>query len=397
MRINIKKKLNVILGQMNFKFGPSKIFDEKIIEFLDSLSKEILKNKNNFSYPDLITFAFWCRRSNLVKLSGNYKNKFFMLGRGTVLHIAPSNVPMNFSYSLAFGLLSGNNNIVRLPSRNFIQVKLFCETISKIFRQAKFHKIKKKICLIQYDKSDEISSELSKSVDARLIWGGDETIKKFKSYFTLPRCVDLSFSNRYSISLINTDEIEKIDKARLKSLVKRFFNDAYLMDQQGCSSPQAVIWLGKNKKKIKKIFWEILLNIVNKKYDNDISVTNKKISSLTTAAVNTNLKFKAKYKDFKLIKIDVKKPYIEIEKLQCHFGTFVEINIEKLDEIKKIITKKFQTITTYGVDHNVLEKLIIKHGIIGIDRIVPVGAAFEMGPIWDGYDIIYSLSRIVSK
>ena len=153
----------------------------------------------------------------------------------------------------------------------------------------------------------------------------------------------------------------------------------------------------KKQKKIKKIFWEILLNIVNKKYDNDISVTNKKISSLTTAAVNTNLKFKAKYKDFKLIKIDVKKPYIEIEKLQCHFGTFVEINIEKLDEIKKIITKKFQTITTYGVDHNVLEKLIIKHGIIGIDRIVPVGAAFEMGPIWDGYDIIYSLSRIVSK
>ena len=211
----------------------------------------------------------------------------------------------------------------------------------KFLNKQSFIKLRK-ICLIQYDKSDEISSELSKSVDARLIWGGDETIKKFKSYFTLPRCVDLSFSNRYSISLINTDEIEKIDKARLKSLVKRFFNDAYLMDQQGCSSPQAVIWLGKNKKKIKKIFWEILLNIVNKKYDNDISVTNKKISSLTTAAVNTNLKFKAKYKDFKLIKIDVKKPYIEIEKLQCHFGTFVEINIEKLDEIKKIITKNFK-------------------------------------------------------
>ena len=48
MRTNIKKKLNVILGQMNFKFGPSKIFDEKIIEFLDSLSKEILNNKKTF-------------------------------------------------------------------------------------------------------------------------------------------------------------------------------------------------------------------------------------------------------------------------------------------------------------------------------------------------------------
>ena len=98
-----------------------------------------------------------------------------------------------------------------------------------------------------------------------------------------------------------------------------------------------------------------------------------------------------------MIKIDVKKPYIEIENLQCHFGTFVEINIEKLDEIKKIVTKKFQTITTYGVDHNVFRKVNNKaHGIIGIDRIVPVGAAFEMGPIWDGYDNLF-LIRIVSK
>ena len=138
--------------------------------------------------------------NEIIVFFRDYNDKFFMLGRGTVLHITPSNVPMNFSYSLAFGLLSGNNNIVRLPSRNFIQVKLFCDTISKIFKQAKFLKIKKKICLIHYNNSDEISSELSKSVDARLIWGGDETIKKFKSYFTLPRCVDLSFSNRYSIS-----------------------------------------------------------------------------------------------------------------------------------------------------------------------------------------------------
>ena len=47
-----------------------------------------------------------------------------MIGRGSILHITPSNVPMNFAYSLSFGLLSGNRNIIRLPGRNFIQIKL---------------------------------------------------------------------------------------------------------------------------------------------------------------------------------------------------------------------------------------------------------------------------------
>ena len=49
------------------------------------------------------------------------------MGRGTVLHITPSNVPTNFAYSMVFGLLSGNNNIIRLPSKNFLQVKILCE------------------------------------------------------------------------------------------------------------------------------------------------------------------------------------------------------------------------------------------------------------------------------
>lgn len=397
MHTKLMKKINIVYGQLNFPVGPSKIFDKTTVDFLNELSIEIMQNKKNSPYTDLITFGFWCRKANLIKLSENYDKKYFMFGRGTVLHIAPSNVPMNFSYSLVFGLLSGNNNIVRLPSRNFVQVKLLCNIISKVLKKSKFLKIKKKICFIKYRKSDKISSELSKIVDARLLWGGDETINQFKSYYTLPRCVDLAFSNRYSISLIDTDKISELDSNELKNLAQRFFNDSYLMDQQGCSSPQAIIWLGLDKKNFKNYFWDILTEIVNKKYKDDLSITNKKISSLSNAAINTKLNFKLKYKNFKLIKIDIKKPSVEIDKLQCHFGTFVEINVKKLDEIKKIVTKKFQTITCYGVDHNKLEKFIVKNGVTGIDRIVPIGRAFDMGPIWDGYDIIYSLSRIVSK
>ena len=38
------------------------------------------------------------------------------LGWGTVLHIAPSNIPVNFAFSFLMGFLSGNVNHVRVPS-----------------------------------------------------------------------------------------------------------------------------------------------------------------------------------------------------------------------------------------------------------------------------------------
>ena len=65
--------------------------------------------------------------------------------------------------------------------------------------------------------------------------------------------------------------------------------------------------------------------------------------------------------------------------------------------MKKIITNRYQTMTYYGVEKKDLKEFIQSNQILGIDRIVPIGRAFDMGPVWDGYDIIYSLSRVVAE
>ena len=100
---------------------------------------------------------------------------------------------------------------------------------------------------------------------------------------------------------------------------------------------------------------------------------------------------------FKLIRLKVKDTTNEIENLKCHFGTFAEVNIKDINDLRNIITKKFQTITYFGIDPKKIEKFILTNEIVGIDRLVPIGRAFDIGPIWDGYDIIYSLSRIIGK
>ena len=65
------------------------------------------------------------------------------MGRGSVLHITPSNVPTNFAYSMVFGLLSGNNNIIRLPSKNFHQVKILCAILKNLAKKKFIRKVLK--------------------------------------------------------------------------------------------------------------------------------------------------------------------------------------------------------------------------------------------------------------
>ena len=390
-------KINIILGRLNFSSKPENVFNILNIEFLNEIHLAINKNKTSKRYVDLFSFGFWCRKNNLIEISKNYPEKDIMLGRGNILHIAPSNVPMNFAYSFAFGLLSGNYNIVRLPTKNFDQIKILCEIIKKILKKKKYFLITKKFFFIRYTKSDEISSMLSKKADARLIWGGDETIEIFKKYYTNSKCVDLNFGNRYSSSIINIKELSKISDCDLNNLVLKFYNDAYTMDQNGCSSPQAIFWIGKKNNKIKNKFWKIFEKIIKNKYDYNFSVANLKINRLQNISIRSKIKFRIESNKFSLVKIKLNKKDFNIDELQGNYGTFCDIDVNSINSITKFISKKFQTISYFGFKQEYINKFIIENKLKGIDRAVPIGRSFDIGVIWDGYDIIRFLSRTISN
>ena len=56
-------------------------------------------------------------------------------------------------YSLIFGLLTGNSNLVRVPSKNFDQIKIICLCFNKILKKKKFS-VLKKVTIIRYKKDD---------------------------------------------------------------------------------------------------------------------------------------------------------------------------------------------------------------------------------------------------
>ena len=234
---------------------PIEPFAKIVCEFLDEISKLIMKDKNSKIYPDLISFAFWCRYSNLVKVKSSLIDENIRIGKGVVFHITPSNLPINSLYSLVFGLLSGNSNIVKLPNKKFEQINLFISHFKTLIIKRKYFDFKYMILLIQYESDDFITKYFSDISSIRMIWGGDNTIQKIKKIDSKPRCLDLSFADRYSIGIINSEKVCNNSKKKISDLALNFFNDTYIYDQNACSSPHLVIWYGKKSNKARKIFW----------------------------------------------------------------------------------------------------------------------------------------------
>ena len=50
----------------------------------------------------------------------------------------------------------------------------------------------------------------------------------------------------------------------------------------------------------------------------------------------------------------------------------------------------------FGFKKNELQNFVYKNNLSGIDRIVPIGKALDIDFNWDGYDLIRSLSRLVT-
>ena len=61
--IRLTESNNVIylVGGKSISNQPFVPFNEMVCGFLNDLSTDLRSNKEAFKYPDIITFAFWCR------------------------------------------------------------------------------------------------------------------------------------------------------------------------------------------------------------------------------------------------------------------------------------------------------------------------------------------------
>lgn len=378
--------------QQSYPLSP---FSDEVILYLNELSSILLRMPEVRHYPDVVTFAFFCRKANLLHLQKEHATNSLRLGRGLVFHIAPSNVPVNFAYSLICGLLAGNNNIVRLPGKQFRQVDLIVEALRTLSDDERFDTVSRMVHLIKYERGGIETTTYSALADVRVIWGGDETIRTIRQSPLPPRSYDIAFADRYSVCVLNAISI--LEEPSLDKIVEGFYNDTYLFDQNACSAPQLMVWVGTTDKieKAKEYFWTALQQHVDRKYKLEPILAVDKLSTFYRQAILSDV-IKEENKNNNLWRVRLRELSSDIPQYRCAGGYFSEYSTNDFNDLASIVTTKYQTLAYFGFSKDELQQFVLNNHIKGIDRIVSIGKTTDFSLIWDGYDLITMLSREIS-
>ena len=386
------KNVKYLIGSENIYNKPLPPFDDAVCAFLAQLSDNLLNSPTIRTFPDIAALGFWIRKGNIQKLKSRYKNSC-RLGRGLAFHVAPANIPLNFAFSYIFSLLAGNANIVRAPSKPFLQTMIVCDILRQLLPD--FPSIQKRTAFINYPANDEITAQFCAMTDVRIIWGGDQTVSHIRHFPIKPRCVDVVFADRYSFCVINAHALLESSEKELEQLAKLFYNDTYLMDQNACSSPQIIFWQNKNKEAQSR-FWQAVKNYASQHYQLQPALAIDKYVQVCKDAI-TFENLSALHCDGVLYRIQFSSlPNVDLTELRGKGGCFYECNLEDFSELTPFITEKYQTVTYYGVKAETIQTWVTENHLRGIDRIVPIGSAMDIGLIWDGYNLIDILSREIN-
>jgi len=364
-------------------------FSDDVLAFLNALSRKLMSEK---MHSDIVTLGFWIRQASLINEKTKYDDINSRLGRGIAFHIAPSNVAINFAFSLVAGLLAGNANIIRLPSKDFPQVNIIISAINQLLEESHAN-ILPYICIVKYPVNKEISDKLSSICDVRIIWGGDKTIADLRSSALPPRAYDITFADRYSAAAINADEYLLIENKN--KIATDFFNDTYLNDQNACTSPSIIFWMGNKISEAKSIFWNNINKLVKEKYQLSAVQAIGKLSALYGASANVSVSSANKFDNF-ITCVEINEIPENLMDYKYNSGFFFEYNIDNLSEILPVCNNKFQTLTYFGLKQKDIESFFAEYKPQGIDRVVPMGSSMDFSLVWDGHDLIREMSRKIT-
>ncbi len=376
-----------------------RIFDEGVIGLLDKVSGILMKSRDARRYSDVATFAFWIRRASAVRMreAREAAGGPARVGRGVAFHIAPSNVPVNFAYSLAAGLLAGNANIVRVPSGDFPQVGIIADAFSKALEGAG-DEMARSVILARYGHDREANDAFSSIADVRVVWGGDATIAELRKSPLPPRSTEVTFADRYSIAVIDSDiYLGREDKDRI---AEGFYNDTFLMDQNACTSPRVIAWLGGSVGEARREFWAREAEYARGRYElQDVSAVDKLDLFYRAAAAIPGLRLASGAGsgegDNLIVRIEAREADARLMEYRGNCGYFYEAECDSVGELAGLCDDlRCQTVGCIGREDE-LEELACS-GIRGIDRIVPIGKTMDFDLTWDGTDLIAALSRAVS-
>ena len=407
LKSDVEKKLSIVVpkaqGLQDLLTAPDlPPFHSDIIEFIGAYSRAIMKSSQARAYPEIISLAHWMRRRAILDLKENFEatrpENTVSVSRGVVLHFAPGNVDTIFLYSALLAIVTGNRNIVRISSRPSPQIDILTDVLNSLLDDPIYDLIASRLLIVKYDHDDEVTRELSKFADLRVIWGGDDTVDRIRAFPLRPHARDISFPNRWSLAVLSANSILDCDNEELEALGMNFANDAYWFGQMACSSPRLAVWIGAetDTAAAAKRFWPMVRKAADRFTDEIPAVGYvNKLVSLHVAAIEGKIVGVTPSPDNTVSVAEMRAMEAPDDSLFVGDGQFLEVRSGELSEICSLLNRQSQTVVSFGIDASDWRNLVAETGT-QIDRIVPFGQALQFGHIWDGMDLLSEFSRLVS-
>ena len=251
------------------------------------------------------------------------------------------------------------------------------------------------VCTYPREEQD-ITEFFSSQCDGRIIWGGDETVRRVREAALPPHAVEVAFPDRYSLLAVNAQAVLDMDARQLSAAAQGFYNDTYLTDQNACTSPRLVYWLGRETRRAQERFWEAVRTYAQPRYAIEPVVAVDKLTAACRAAIALPGARISPMPDNTVVRVQLTQLTPDIDQHRCAGGFFVEYASETLDDLIPAVKRRYQTLSHIGLDAETLRRFVLDNGLCGIDRITPVGHTMDFSLTWDGHDLIRSLSRRIT-
>lgn len=357
---------------------------QTVLAFVEALSNALLKRPESRALPELVALGYWLRHANIQQVLstlsvGDYKPV------GLVVHYTPANVDTMFVYSWVCALLMGNRNIVRLSSRESHTQKVLLELMAAVMQLPEYQDVADANQFVRFEREHTDNAFISLLADARVLWGGDESVSAIRAMPCKPRCRDISFADRYSASYIDFSGVTDVQRT-----AELFWRECEPFEQQACSSPRLLFWRGNSEQ------WASFIDELS-------ALTSSITPSLTLK--NEQLVFSQWCQADGLVGTSEQAGAINLahvskwttDLLARHTGQYSVccIAVNNAKELLEYDDPRWQTLSYAGISKDALFKVLGDAPIAGIDRVVPLGNALAFSSLWDGYELLSQLARRV--
>ena len=391
---DLADSVSVLAGKFPVTSARRPLFDELVMDCLESLSAYIRQLSDRETATEVKAFGFWCRRQHLERFRKRLADPMYRRGLGNVFHIAPSNMPVMFAYSWVVSLLAGNANVVRVSEKQFNETDVLISCIDQVLKEERFQALRQENAFVRFPRNDAFLQEMAKECDACMIWGGDTTVAHMSELLADKKLI--AFPDKYSVCCISAKWVCECEDGTLRMAAIRFCQDAYTEDQNACSSPHTVFWfqedLSDNRMHTAKKRWWDAVAKEAVRYPLDAHRIMEKYRKLCLYHMTTDRLKPVKRQGNRLYVSEFRSLPEQLDKWRIGYGAFFEFTGTSIEEIRDCLTEKIQTVTAVGMDVDMLERRIRITGCAGVDRVVPAGEALEFDLVWDRKNLLKELS-----